>query len=56
MKKPIRGAEFLVRDVTTEEVFITEEFTEEQNMMKEAMIEFIDREVWPIKERLEEKD
>ena len=56
MKKPIRGAEFLVRDVTTEEVFITEEFTEEQNMMKEAVIEFIDREVWPIKVRFEEKD
>ena len=56
MKKAIKGAEFLVRDVGPEDVFITEEFTEEQNMMKEAVIEFIDREVWPIKERFEEKD
>ncbi len=56
MKKTIKGAEFLVRDVSPEEIFITEEFTEEQNMMKDAVIEFIDREVWPIKERFEEKD
>ena len=32
------------------------QFSEEQQMMKEAVIEFIDREVWPIKERFEEKD
>ncbi|CAG0909376.1 unnamed protein product, partial [Cyprideis torosa] len=30
--------------------------TEEQNMMKEAVIEFIDREVWPERERFENKD
>ncbi len=56
MKKAIKGAEFLVRDVGPEDIFITEEFTEEQNMMKEAVIEFVDREVWPVKERFEEKD
>ncbi len=56
MKKAIKGAEFLIRDVSPEEVFITEEFTEEQNMMKEAVIEFIDREVWPERERFENKD
>lgn len=52
----IKGGEFLVREVKKEEVFITEQFSEEQNMMKDAVIEFIDREVWPIKERFEEKD
>ncbi|MGI9530450.1 acyl-CoA dehydrogenase family protein [Lutimonas sp.] len=56
MSKAIKGGEFLVRNVSKDEIFITEEFTEEQKMMKEAVIEFIDREVWPVKERFEEKD
>ena len=52
----IKGGEFLVREVKKEDVFVTEQFSEEQKMMKDAVIEFIDREVWPIKERFEEKD
>ncbi len=54
--KTIKGGEFLIREVNKEDVFITEQFTEEQKMMKESVIEFIDREVWPIKERFEQKD
>src|SRR5210317_381550 len=54
--KVIKGGEFLVKQVLKEDIFVTEEFTEEQKMMKDAVIEFIDREVWPIKERFEEKD
>ena len=52
----LKGGEFLIREVKKEDVFVTEQFTEEQNMMKEAVVEFIDREVWPIKERFEQKD
>ncbi|OIQ39934.1 MAG: acyl-CoA dehydrogenase [Bacteroidetes bacterium MedPE-SWsnd-G1] len=52
----IKGGEFLIKEIKAEDVFITEEFTEEQQMMKEAVIEFIDREVWPHKERFENKD
>ena len=54
--KTIKGGEFLIKEVQSEDIFISEEFTEEQNMMKEAVIEFIDREVWPKKERFENKD
>ena len=54
--KAIKGGEFLIREVKKEDVFITEQFSEEQQMMKEAVIEFIDREVWPVKERFEKKD
>lgn len=54
--KTIKGGEFLIKEIKAEDVFITEEFTEEQKMMKEAVIEFIDREVWPYKERFENKD
>jgi alkylation response protein AidB-like acyl-CoA dehydrogenase len=54
--KVIKGGEFLVKQVQKEDIFVTEEFSEEQKMMKDAVIEFIDREVWPVKERFEEKD
>ncbi len=54
--KVIKGGEFLVKQVQKEDIFVTEEFNEEQKMMKDAVVEFIDREVWPIKERFEEKD
>jgi len=32
--KAIKGGEFLIREVEKEDVFITEEFSEEQQMMK----------------------
>ena len=54
--KAIKGGEFLIKEVSSDQVFITKEFTEEQTMMKEAVQEFIDREVWPNKERFEKKD
>ena len=52
----IKGGEFLIKEIKSEEIFISEEFNEEQKMMKDAVIEFIDREVWPLKERFENKD
>ena len=54
--KTIKGGQFIIEDVHKEDIFITEEFNEEQNMMKEAVVEFMDREVWPNKERFEKKD
>ena len=56
MKSKIKGGEFLVKTVNSDDVFITQEFTEEQNMMKEAIQDFISRDVWPQKERFEKKD
>lgn len=52
----IKGGEFLIKETKANQVFIPEEFSEEQNMMKEAVIDFIDREVWPHKARYEQKD
>ena len=51
--KNIKGAEFLIKEVTSDEIFIKEEFSEEQNMMRDAVQEFIDREVFPNRERFE---
>ena len=50
-----RGS-FLISKIDPDQVFTPEDFSEEQRMMKEAVIEFIDREVWPHKERFEKKD
>lgn len=52
----IKGGEFLIREVKKEEVFITEELSEEQIMMRDAMKEFADREVVPQRDRFEKKD
>ncbi len=52
----IKGGEFLIKEIKSEDIFVSEEFNEEQKMMKEAVIEFIDREVWPHRERFENKD
>jgi len=54
--KSISGGSFIVENQTTQNVFTPEDFNEEQQMMKSAVKEFIDREVWPNKERFEKKD
>lgn len=52
----IRGGQFIVKDTPCEAVFTPEDFTEEQKMMRDAVIDFVDREIWPHKERFEKKD
>ncbi len=56
MNEITKGGEFLTKQTQSKNVFIPEEFSEEQNMMKEAVKDFIDREVWPNKNRYENKD
>ncbi len=45
--KPIQGGEFIVRDVEPSEVFIPEEFDEEQKMIAQTCQDFLDAEVMP---------
>ena len=52
----IKGGEFLLKETAAQDIFITEDFSEEQLMMKESVKEFIDKEVWPHKERFENSD
>ena len=54
-KTLIKGGEFIIKDSRPEDIFTPEDFSEEQIMMKESVQEFIDREVWPHKERFEKK-
>ena len=56
MSKLIKGGEFIIKETNYNDVFIVEDFDEEQLMMRDSVKEFIDREVWPHKERFEKKD
>jgi alkylation response protein AidB-like acyl-CoA dehydrogenase len=55
-KNILRGGQFLVKETNCEDVFTPEDFSEEQKMMKEAVMEFNDREIIPHKPRFEAKD
>lgn len=52
----IKGGEFLIKETQAENVFITEDFSEEQKMMRDSIQDFIDKEVWPFKDRFEKSD
>lgn len=51
-----RGGQFLVKETKCEDVFTPEDFTEEQVMMRDMVREFVDKEIWPNKQRFENKD
>ena len=55
-KDPLRGGQFLVKETKAEDIFTPEDFSEEQKMMRDSVKEFVDREIWPNKERFEHKD
>ena len=55
-KELIRGGQFIVKETKCEDVFTPEDFSEEQKMMKEAVMEFNDREIIPHRARFEAKD
>lgn len=52
-KASIKGGEFLIKETNAAQVFIPEEFTEEQQMIAATCREFLEREIWP---RLDEID
>ena len=52
-KKAIKGGEFLIRETSASEIFIPEDFTEEQRMIEQQCKDFLAKEVFP---RLDEID
>ncbi len=54
MKK--QGADFVIKDYKSEEIFTLDELSEEQRMMAESATEFVDREMLPVKPRFEQHD
>ncbi len=55
-KDILRGGQFIIKESDCENIFTPEDFSEEQIMMKEAVMEFNDREIIPNKPRFEAKD
>jgi alkylation response protein AidB-like acyl-CoA dehydrogenase len=49
----IKGGEFLIRETEAQEIFIPEDFTEEQRMMAQACEDFLNTEIHP---KIEEMD
>lgn len=52
-RKPINGGEFLVRETPAGEIFIPEEFSEEQRMMAQACQDFVDTEILPLSDEID---
>lgn len=52
-KEAIKGGEFIIRKTFPEDIFIPEEWTEEQTMIAATCEDFIDQEVVPLLERID---
>ena len=55
-KTKLKGGEFILKESLSDEIFTPEDFSEEQLMMKDTIIDFMDREIWPDKMKYEEKN
>ena len=55
-KSILRGGQFLVKQTDCNDVFTPEDFSEQQQMMKQAVMEFNDREIIVHRSRFEAKD
>ena len=56
INKKTLGGGFVINKSSKNSIFTPEDFSDEQIMMRDAVKDFIDREVWPHKERFENKD
>lgn len=52
----LKGGEFLIKETDPQSVFIPEDFSEEQKMIKEMCESFIDTEVTPILDRIDKME
>ena len=52
----IQGGEFLVKETQAEEIFIPEEFDEEQQMIGQTCQDFLETEVWPNLDKIDKKE
>ena len=52
----LQGGEFLVKDVDAQDVFIPEEFDEEQQMIAQTCEDFLETEVFPVLDRIDQQE
>ena len=53
VKKALQGGEFLIRTSEPQDIFIPEEFNEEQRMIAQSSREFLEQHVWPNLDRID---
>jgi alkylation response protein AidB-like acyl-CoA dehydrogenase len=51
--KALQGGEFLIRESDPQDIFIPEEFNEEQRMIAQSSQEFLEQHVWPNLDRID---
>jgi len=56
VKKALQGGEFLIRESAPQDIFIPEEFNEEQRMIAQTAVDFLAAEVWPNLERIDHQE
>ena len=55
VKTAIKGGEFLIRETDAQDIFIPEEWNEEQRMIAQTCHDFIETEVYPVLDELDEQ-
>ena len=53
MSTPIKGGEFLIRETEAKDIFIPEEWNEEQRMIAQTCRDFLEQEVFPKLDRID---
>ncbi len=56
MSKTIKGGEFIIRETSYKDVFIPEEFDEEQVMIKQTCQDFLESQVFPNLDRIDKQE
>ncbi|MET4108920.1 acyl-CoA dehydrogenase family protein [Hymenobacter sp. UYP22] len=49
----VKGGEFIIKETDAQDVFTPADFSEEQNMMHQTALDFVEKEVTPLLERLD---
>ncbi|MHB1178759.1 MAG: acyl-CoA dehydrogenase family protein, partial [Daejeonella sp.] len=55
-KNSIRGGEFIIRETSYEDIFIPEEFDEEQLMIRKTCEDFLESEIYPNLDRIDAQE
>ena len=54
--KSLKGAEWLIHESNPVDIFIPEDFTEEQQMIMDMCQQYLDTEVLPVVDRMDKMD
>src|SRR6185503_19812547 len=55
-KQVLKGGEFLIKESHAEDIFSRDELNEEQHMIEDMCSDFIEKEIYPNLERIEQKE